>query len=91
MSVSKTGVVLFVMVFFFGLSAFIGAYEQATYYDIVDTGTDSVNAGGINFFPAIIQGYKDLPTAVNLIIFGSLGVMMTWLVISSLPTASGGS
>jgi len=89
--VSKTGVVLWVLVFFSVLSVFIGLYEQHTFYELEDTGKESVSAGTINFLPAVVQGYKDLPTAFNVVIFGSLGVMLSWLVVSSLPTFSGGS
>jgi len=85
---SKTAIVLVVFAFFTILSTFIGLYEQSTYYTI-QASSDDVNQGALNFLPAIIQGYKDLPVALNLIIFGSIAIMMTWLVIGSLPTMNG--
>ena len=91
MSVSKTGVVLWVLVFFTVLSIVIGAYEQITYEEITVTGEVDKDAK-INFFPAIIEGYKELPIFLNTIIFGILSSLVLWVVLSTFfPTGSGGS
>jgi len=89
MSSEKAIIIFFIVVFFFTLSTFIGLYEQYTFYDIENSGENEITAGAISFLPAVVQGYKDLPIAINLIIFGSLGIMLTWLVIGSLPTMNG--
>lgn len=91
MSVSKTGVILFMLVFFFGLSSLIGLFEQATYYDIEETDASIIERGKPDFFPAIISGYKELPSSLNILIFGSLGITTAWVFFSTLPTFSGGS
>jgi len=89
MSSEKAIIVFFLVVFFFTLSTFIGMWEQATYEDIDVTGETTYGSGSLNFFPAVIQGYSSLPIAINLIIFGSLGIMIAWLIFGSLPTMNG--
>jgi len=89
MASEKAIIVFFLVVFFFTLSVFIGMWEQATYETIETTGEDSISGGSLNFLPAVVQGYKDLPVAINLIIFGSLGILITWLIFGSLPTMNG--
>lgn len=41
-------------------------------------------------FNNVITGYSILPWWINAIIFGSLGVTITFLIVSSLPTFNGG-
>lgn len=91
MVVSKTGVVLVVFAFFIITSTLIGLYTQDTYREVETTGQVDVNKATLNFFPAVIKGYKDLPQELNYIIFGVLGITLLWVVVSSLPTFSGGS
>lgn len=91
MSVSKTGVILFVILFFTMLSTFIGLYEGWSDEQIAVTGESEVSLGGDSFFKNVIQGYASLPASLNAIIFGTLGLLIVWLIYSSLPTIDGGS
>lgn len=91
MSVSKTGVVLFIVLFFITLSTLVGAYEKWSNTQLNPTGEKDVNIGGDSFIHNVVNGYAELPTALNVIIFSTLGVLIAWVVFSSLPTINGGS
>lgn len=89
MVLSKTGVLAGIILFYSILSVFIGLFasEQQIYLN-----DDTVQASGsTSFLGNIVSGYKELPTALNLIIFGSLISILGWIAISSLPTIDGGS
>lgn len=91
MTLSKTGILTGVLLFYAILSVMIGLYTQSTYIQIDDTSVNA-NTGAINFLPAIITGYAQLPTALNVILFGTLLTIVSWIVITSIiPTANGGS
>ena len=89
MVLSKTGVLMGVILFYSILSVFIGMFasEQSIYLN-----DDTEPATGLtSFFGNIVSGYKELPNALNLVIFGSLLTIIGWIAISSLPTVNGGS
>jgi len=93
MTLSKTGVLFGILLFFTILSTFVGIYGQSVNEELEATGeleVDVINNRG--FFSNIITGYADLPPAFNLILFGSLGTILLWIAVTSLiPTLDGGS
>ena len=89
MVLSKTGVLMGVILFYSILSVFIGMFatEQQVFLD----GDTQPSTGLTSFFGNIVTGYKELPNAINLVIFGSLLTIIGWIAVSSLPTVNGGS
>jgi uncharacterized membrane protein YhdT len=89
-SLTKTGILFTVLVFYGVLFIIIGFYYG-------DTGRvsqiSSTTAGGGTFFSfigQIISGIVGLPWWVNSIIFTPLIIMIGWIIVSSLPTLNGG-
>jgi hypothetical protein len=45
----------------------------------------------LSFIGMVISGISDLPVWINFILFGSLVIIVGWLIITSLPLWNGGS
>ena len=92
MTLSKTGVLTGLVLFFAIISIFVGMYESSNNTELSTTGETNVNSGSVNFFNNIITGYTDLPPVFNLMFFGTLITIFLWVVITSvIPTLDGGS
>lgn len=60
--------------------------------EIETTGSTNYNNEQIGFLPAVVEGYKELPTTINVIIFGTLSAVIGWIVITTfIPTVNSGS
>lgn len=66
----------------------------ATINNTITEETTVINERGLTNLPIInnvVTGYKELPTAVNVVLFGSLIFIIGWIIVSSLPTLNGGA
>lgn len=91
MTLSKTGFIYSVTLFYVILSVFMGFYGSLN--DEI-TPNESVLTDNklMSFLPNIIDGYNNIPTWLNVVLFGPLGIALLFVVITSLiPTANGGS
>ena len=93
MTLSKTGVLVTILLFFVLLSTIVGLYKSSngeTYTEI--DGTEISVGENYGFSKNIILGYAELPVALNVIIFGILGTTLLFIGVTSLvPTLNGGN
>lgn len=115
-SLTKTGILFVVIIFYSSLFVLIGYMNsymnvdtsvttntQSEVNDASNTGLNSITGGTVadvsqvqttgfwDFIGNIITGIGDIPLAINIILFGSLVTILTWITVSSLPTFNGGS
>ena len=84
---SKTGIVLGFSIFYAIIIVLLGFYGGT----FGDSGSTETTESGIGFSWNLIEGISLLPLWINTVLFGSLIIVATWLIISSLPTLSGGA
>jgi hypothetical protein len=90
-TLSKTGILLIVIVFYAVLITLIG-YINSYYAQTINPDTaDATTNTELNFLGMIITGISELPVWINFILFGSLTIIVGWLIITSLPLWNGGS
>lgn len=103
MVVSKTGIVLFLILFYISISVFLGfavedipslnQYEEQEYdsYSITENSLPSI-AERTGFFGNIIIGYSNLPIWINILLFTPLSLLLLWIFVTSfIPTLNGGN
>jgi len=84
---SKTGIVLGFSVFYAIIITLLGFYGGT-----FDNSNNTVQNGtGLASTWNIVAGIETIPTWMNVVLFGSMLIAITWLITSSLPTLSGGS
>jgi len=86
---TKTEIVLFLVLWLAIVSTMFSLLGTLLNQDL---GVSEKNEGSkfFNFDLNIITGINIMPVWFNSIVFGSLGVLITWLIVSSAPTINGG-
>ena len=92
---NKSELVLFLILFYVILSVIIGFISNSVNSNLADVSSDFDSTSqnidkGVFTFSDIITGYTSLPFWANLIIFGTFITLLTWIIVSSLPTINGG-
>jgi len=88
MVLSKTEILFTLIVFYTLLSItmmFIGSSIN------IESPTLSTYDNVILPFDNIITGFSSLPVWINTLLFTPLLLLLTWIIVSSLPTINGGS
>ncbi|HUS48825.1 MAG TPA: hypothetical protein VMZ91_01560 [Candidatus Paceibacterota bacterium] len=88
-ALTKSGIVFTLVLFYTCVFIFIGAIYSTEIIDSTDNPTGFSQFGG-GFFGNIILGINDMPIWLNAIVFTPLVILLSWVVISSLPLINGG-
>ena len=91
-SLTKTGILLTLLVFYAVLFVLIGFSHGSTQI-IEHDGISKYSVLGFStfgFLGDIFSGISELPWWINSIIFTPLVIIIAWIVVSSLPTFNGG-
>lgn len=89
-SLTKTGILIVIITFYAVLYIFTGYASAYFNSDITLEETDVNNTNFFDFIGFVISGITEIPIWLNSIIFGSLILIITWILVSSLPTFNGG-
>lgn len=90
-ALSKTGILFVVIIFYAVTITFIGYINGYYNTSIVAEQVPMSDRTELSFFQMVIDGISDLPIWINFILFGSLVIIIGWIVVSSLPLWNGGS
>lgn len=89
-SLTKTGILFVVIIFYVVIITFIGYINAYFNYDTAINQDNVNNSGFFSFLGLVITGIVGLPVWINTILFGSLTLILSWIILSSLPTFNGG-
>lgn len=88
---SKTGILFTIIVFYAVVFVLVG-YINTYFYSDATIEQDDINTSNFfGFLGNVITGISNLPLWLNTILFGSLIIIIGWIIFSSLPTFNGGA
>jgi hypothetical protein len=94
-TLSKSAIVFIFIIFYAILTVFVGLISN--YFGIVSgvtTASTTCTWWGCDVLDVlgnIITGYAILPVWLNIILFGTMTITLTFIIVTSLPTFNGGS